>query len=266
MESTLLEYEGTVVGCMFWLTLALVATWEAVAPRRTQTSSLRWRWPSNFGVWLASDLMMRWALPVAGVAFALLAAQRGWGLFHRVSLPLWLTVAMSLAAFDLVRYLEHRLYHALPLLWRMHRMHHTDVDCDLTVGIRFHPLESLVSGASALGVIAALGAPPVAVLVDRALVAASTLFAHGNVRIGARGEGLLRLVFVTPETHRIHHSAAAPETDSNFGTLYTWWDRLLGTHVEQPAAGHEGMTIGLERFRERKHSRLDWMLAQPFLR
>lgn len=266
MEPTLLAYQGTLLGCAFWLSLAVVASWEWIAPRRELTASLRIRWVSNFGVWLIGDLATRWVFPLFGVAWALYVADRGWGLFHLLSLPAWLAVAISLPTLDLFRYGKHRLYHWLRPLWRLHRVHHADLDCDVTAGVRFHPIEGLADTAFALAVIAVLGVPPVAVLVDQLLSLASGPFTHGNVRIPARWEGLLRLVFVTPEMHRVHHSAVARETDSNFSTLYSWWDRLFGTYVDQPAEGHERMTLGLRRFRDRKHMLLPWLLIQPFLK
>jgi len=264
MESSLVAYGATLVGCVFWLTLALVASWEWIAPRRELTSSLRLRWTNNFGVWLVDDLATRWAFPMVGVAFAIFVAQRGWGLFHLLAVPSWLAAVISLPLLDLIRYWEHWLYHRVPLFWRMHRMHHTDVDCDVTAAIRSHPFQALTGTASTLVMIAALGVPPVAVVVDQVLGAASSLFTHGNVRIPPRFDAVLRWIFVTPEMHRVHHSSVSAETDSNFCQVYPWWDRLFGTYVEQPRAGHERMTIGLERFRERKHSLLPWMLALPF--
>jgi len=265
MESTLLAYQGTLLGCALWLTLAAVASWEWIAPRRELTASLRVRWVSNLGLWLIGDLAARWVFPLFGVAWALYVAERGWGLFYLLSVPSWFAVVISLPALDLVRYGKHRLYHLLPPLWRVHRVHHADVDCDVTAGVRFHPIEAIVDTASILVVVAALGVPPVAVLSDQLLLVVSAPLTHGNVRISARWESLLRVVFVTPEMHRVHHSAVARETDSNFSVLYSWWDRLFGTYVDQPRDGHERMTIGLARFRERKHSLLPWLLIQPFL-
>jgi sterol desaturase/sphingolipid hydroxylase (fatty acid hydroxylase superfamily) len=266
MERTLLANEATLVGCAFWLTLAFVASWEGIAPRRALTASLRVRWVSNLGIWLIGNLAARWAFPLLGVAFAVYVADRDWGLFRLLSLPSWLAVAISFPALDLFRYGKHRLYHRLRPLWRLHRVHHTDMDCDVTAGVRFHPIEGLADAAATLAMIAALGVPPVAVLVDQLLSLVSGFFTHGNVRIPARWESLLRLVFVTPEMHRVHHSALARETDSNFSTLYSWWDRLFGTYVAQPAGGHDRMTLGLEQFRDRKYLWLPWMLVQPFLR
>lgn len=265
MEQTLLEYERTLAGHLFWITLAVVAVWEGIAPRRALIAPLRLRWFNNLAMWVIGALVTRLIFPILGVAFALLVAQRGWGLFHIVALPAWLAILLSLAALDLARYVEHWLNHRIPVLWRLHRLHHADLDCDVTAGLRFHPLEALISAGATLGVVAALGVPAVAVLVDQALLGASILFAHGNIRMSGRWEALLRLVVVTPEMHRVHHSAVVRETDSNLSVIYSWWDRLLGTYVTQPAQGHERMTIGLDRFRERKHLTLPWLLIQPFL-
>ena len=265
MEQTLLEYERTLAGHLFWVTLAVVAVWEGIAPRRALSAPLRLRWFNNLAIWGVGTLVTRWTFPILGVAFALLVAQRGWGLFHLIPLPSWLVILLSLVALDLARYIEHWLYHRIPVLWRLHRLHHADLDCDVTAGLRFHPLEAIITAGTTLGVVAALGAPPVAVLVDQALMGASIIFAHGNIRLAGRWEALLRLVVVTPEMHRVHHSAVVRETDSNLSVVYSWWDRLFGTYVTQPGHGHEKMTIGLDRFRERKHLTLPWLLIQPFL-
>src|SRR5262245_60883293 len=265
MEESLLEYERTLAGHLFWLTLAGVAVWEGLAPRRALIASLRLRWLNNIAVWAIGTLVTRWIFPLLGVAFALLVAQRGWGLFHLLALPSWLAFPLSLIALDLARYVEHWLYHRIPALWRLHRLHHADLDCDVMAGLRFHPLETIVTSGATLGVVAALGVPPGAVVVDQALLGVSILFAHGNVRLTGRWEALLRLLVVTPEMHRVHHSAVVRETDSNLSVVYSWWDRLFGTYVGRPAHGHAPLTIGLYRFRGRKHLTLPWLLIQPVL-
>jgi sterol desaturase/sphingolipid hydroxylase (fatty acid hydroxylase superfamily) len=265
LEHALLRYEATLGVSVLLLTVGLVAVWERLAPRRWLRVPRRARWLNNFALWLIGESLARAALPVLGVAFALLVARRQWGVLHQVSAPSWLAIAVSLPALDLARYTLHSLYHHLPPLWRLHRVHHADLDCDVTAAVRFHPLETVLSAAASLAVIALLGVPAPAVLVDQVLLLAVTVFAHANVTVPARCDAALRLVLVTPDMHRVHHSAAVVETDSNLATMYSWWDRLFGTYVAQPAAGHEGMTIGLDRFRERKHLTLPWMLVQPFL-
>jgi len=265
MEHSLLEYERTLGNHLFWVTLALVAIWEGIASRRALTAPLRLRWINNLVLSLAGTLVTRWLFPMLGVTFALLVARRGWGLFHIAPVPFWVAVLLSLLALDLARYLEHWLYHRVSALWRLHRLHHADLNCDVTTGLRFHPFETIVTTGATLGLVAVLGVPSVAVLIDQTVLGVSILFAHGNIRMAGRWEALLRLWLVTPEMHRVHHSASVRETDSNLSVVYAWWDRLFGTYVEQPRRGHEGMTVGLDHLRERKHLTLPWLLVQPFL-
>jgi len=165
---------------------------------------------------------------------------------------------------DLAIYLQHVLFHAVPVLWRLHRMHHADLEFDVSTGVRFHPIEILLSMGIKLGVVAALGTPAVAVLVFEVLLNATSMFNHGNVRLPARTDRVLRWIVVTPEMHRVHHSVVPRETNSNFGFNLPWWDRLFGTYRAQPAAGHEGMTIGIAQFRDPSELRLDRLLIQPF--
>jgi sterol desaturase/sphingolipid hydroxylase (fatty acid hydroxylase superfamily) len=185
-------------------------------------------------------------------------------LFHVLNLSTWASVLLAVAALDLAIYLQHVLFHAVPALWRLHRMHHADLEIDVTTGARFHPIEILLSMGIKLGVVAALGAPGVAVLAFELLLNATSMFNHSNVRMSLRIDRLLRWIVVTPDMHRVHHSIVVRETNSNFGFNLPWWDRLFGTYRNQPAAGHEAMTIGIEQFREPGEQRLDRMLTQPF--
>jgi sterol desaturase/sphingolipid hydroxylase (fatty acid hydroxylase superfamily) len=195
---------------------------------------------------------------------ALLAEARGWGLFNALDLPIWAGVPLAVMALDLAIYLQHVLFHAVPALWRLHRMHHADQEIDVTTGARFHPIEILLSMGIKLGVIAAVGTPAVAVLIFEVLLNATSMFNHSNVRMPARLDHVLRWIVVTPDMHRVHHSIVARETNSNFGFNLPWWDRLFGTYREQPAAGHVALTIGIEQFRDPAEQRLDRMLTQPF--
>ena len=195
---------------------------------------------------------------------ALLAQVQGWGLFHALQAPAWLAITASVIFLDLAIYFQHVLFHAVPALWRLHRMHHADLEFDVTTGARFHPIEILLSLAFKLGVVTALGTPVVAVLIFEVLLNATSMFNHGNVRLSERLDGVLRKIIVTPDMHRVHHSVLPRETNSNFGFNVPWWDRLFGTYHAQPAAGHQKMTIGISQFREPRELRLDRMLAQPF--
>jgi sterol desaturase/sphingolipid hydroxylase (fatty acid hydroxylase superfamily) len=243
---------------------AAMAVWELFAPRRRQAVPRRGRWPSNLGIVVLDTLLVRVLFPVAAVGVALLGETRGFGLMHAFETPTWLAFIASTLLLDLAIYFQHVLFHAVPALWRVHRMHHADLEFDVTTGARFHPIEIVLSMTIKLGIIAALGAPAVAVVVFEVVLNATSMFNHGNVRIPARVDTALRWMLVTPDMHRVHHSVVPRETNSNFGFNLPWWDRLFGTYGAQPAAGHEGMTIGIEQFRDPRELRLDRMLVQPF--
>lgn len=243
---------------------AVMAMWELLAPRRRQSIGRSVRWPSNLAVVVLDTLLVRILFPTTAVALAMVMQAGGWGLFNVLGFPAWLTVLMGILALDLAIYLQHVLFHAAPALWRLHRMHHADLEFDVTTGTRFHPIEILLSMGIKLGVIAALGPPAVAVLIFEALLNATAMFNHSNVRLWPRLDRVLRWLVVTPDMHRIHHSVVVHETNSNFGFNLPWWDWLFGTYRAEPAAGQEGMIIGIEQFREADELRLDRMLTQPF--
>jgi sterol desaturase/sphingolipid hydroxylase (fatty acid hydroxylase superfamily) len=261
---TLLAHEPALRLGAFAGIFAAMALWELVAPRREQTFGRGQRWPSNIGIVILDTLLVRLVFPTAAVGVALLAEAHGWGLLHALNAPAWLAIISSVILLDLAIYLQHVLFHAVPVLWRLHRMHHTDLEFDVTTGARFHPIEILLSMGIKLGVVAALGAPAVAVLIFEVLLNATSMFNHGNVRLPQRIDRVLRWIVVTPDMHRVHHSVVPRETNSNFGFNLPWWDRLCGTYRAEPAAGHEGMTIGIEQFRDPRELRLDRMLLQPF--
>jgi sterol desaturase/sphingolipid hydroxylase (fatty acid hydroxylase superfamily) len=264
MRGALLSYElwirlGTAGGVF-----AAVAIWELIGPRRPQAIGRRWRWPNNLGVVAVDTLLVRILFPTTAVGLALVAEARGLGLFNAIALPPWIAVPAAVVLLDLAIYFQHVLLHAVPLLWRVHRMHHADLEFDATTGLRFHPFEILLSMAVKLAVVAAIGAPALAVLIFELLLNATSIFNHGNVRMPARLDRVLRWIVVTPDMHRVHHSILSSETNSNFGFNLPWWDRLFGTYRARPAAGHEAMTIGIEQFREPRELGLDRMLLQPF--
>ncbi len=209
-------------------------------------------------------VLTRIVAPVGAVGFALFAEERGWGLFHLIALPAWTKLVFALFLLDLAIYLQHRLFHYVPVLWRLHRMHHADLDVDVTTGARFHPVEILLSLGIKFLVIVPLGAPPLAVLLFEIALNATSMFNHSNVRVPPAVERVLRWLIVTPDMHRVHHSVVRRETDSNFGFNLAWWDRLFGTYRSKPEAGHQGMTLGIEQFRDARELRLDRMLTQPF--
>jgi sterol desaturase/sphingolipid hydroxylase (fatty acid hydroxylase superfamily) len=201
---------------------------------------------------------------MAPVAVAVMAGDRGWGLLNLTHAPAWAAGPLAVLVLDFAIYLQHVMFHAVPAFWRLHRMHHADLDFDVTTGARFHPIEILLSVAIKMGVIVLIGAPPVAVLIFEVLLNATSMFNHSNVRIPPAIDRLLRRVVVTPDMHRVHHSILPHEMNSNFGFNLPWWDWLLGTYREQPREGHEGMTIGIEQFRTRRDLWIDRLLLQPF--
>jgi sterol desaturase/sphingolipid hydroxylase (fatty acid hydroxylase superfamily) len=209
---------------------------------------------------------VRILFPTAAVGFALVGEDHGWGALNNVSLPFWAKCLVSVIALDLVIYAQHVTFHAVPVLWRLHRMHHADLEFDVTTDVRFHPVEIVLSMLIKFGAVALLGAPALAVLIFEVLLNATSMFSHSNVRLPERIDRVLRWLVVTPDMHRVHHSTERRETDSNFGFNLPWWDRLFGTYRAQPEAGHDNMRLGLSMFRDRGDLRLDRMLLQPFRR
>ncbi len=264
MTDLMLDNETAIRLGIFLGVLVVVAAWEALSPRRARSVS-RWRrWPSNLGLVALNTVVLRLLFPVAAVGMAWYAREHSWGLFNAVQVPAALAVVATVVALDLIIYLQHVMFHAVPALWRLHRMHHADLDFDVTTGARFHPIEIALSMVIKLAAVVVLGAPPVAVVVFEVVLNATAMFNHGNLRLPLAVDRVLRLFVVTPDMHRVHHSVVPAETNSNFGFNLPWWDRLLGTYRAQPAAGHEAMTIGIEQFREAGDLRLDRMLVQPF--
>lgn len=264
MNVDLLAHEPMIRLGAFAGLFALMSLWEAGAPRRPQAIRRRQRWPGNLAIVGLDALLVRILFPTAAVGVGLMAETQNWGLFQALQMPVWFVLVASVIALDLIIYLQHVLFHAVPALWRLHRMHHADLEFDFTTGVRFHPLEILVSMVIKLGAIAALGVPAVAVVVFEVLLNATSMFNHGNVRLPLRLDAVLRRILVTPDMHRVHHSIVPRETNSNFGFNLPWWDHLFGTYRAQPAAGHAGMTIGIEQFRDPRELLLHRMLVQPF--
>ncbi len=243
---------------------ALIAVWELLAPRRPQAVGRVQRWPGNLGLVALNTVLLRLVFPVTAVGLAVAVESQGAGLLRALAMPGWLAVPLAFVLLDLAIYLQHVLFHSVPVLWRLHRMHHADVEFDVTNGLRFHPLEMVVSMAIKLAVIAAMGAPPEAVLAFEVVLNAAAMFNHGNIALPTRLDCMLRWFIVTPDMHRVHHSSAPEETHSNFGFNLPWWDRWFGIYVAQPRQGHAGMEIGLAMFRERRWLRLDRLLVQPW--
>ena len=264
MRESIQNHEPVIRLSAFLGIFTAVALCEVVAPRRKRAFSRLTRWPNNIGIVVLNTAVLRVLFPTAAVGMALAAGANGWGLFNAFAVPGWLAVVLSVVIMDLAIYLQHVLVHAVPALWRVHRMHHADLDYDVTTGARFHPIEIVFSMGLKLMVVGAVGAPALAVMIFEVILNATAMFNHGNVRIPKGVDRMLRLIVVTPDMHRVHHSVIPEETNSNFGFNLPWWDRLFGTYTDQPQGGHESMTIGIVQFRNSRDLRLDRMLIQPF--
>lgn len=246
-----------------FLTLAAL---ETLLPRRRLRYSKLKRWTSNITLGVLNTVIVRALVPIAGVAAAVLAQQQQWGLLNQVALPSWIEMLLFLLVFDLAIYFQHRVFHAVPLLWRLHRMHHTDRDYDVTTGNRFHPLSIVISSLIKIVLILLAGPAVLAVVVAEVLLNACAMFNHSNLRIPVSVDRFLRLLVVTPDMHRVHHSVDHHEHNCNFGFNFPWWDRLFGTYLAQPALGHEAMEIGIAGFRDERAERLLPLLRQPLER
>jgi sterol desaturase/sphingolipid hydroxylase (fatty acid hydroxylase superfamily) len=264
-EQWLMAHEPVVRMVFFFGMLAVIALWELVAPRRALTVSKLVRWASNLGMVFFNSFLLRLVFPTAAVGMAAFAAEHGWGAFNYFQVPFWLAVVVSVVVMDFIIYLQHVMVHAVPALWRLHRMHHADLDYDVTTGARFHPLEIFLSMLIKFATIVVLGPPIVAVVVFEVILNATAMFNHGNIRLPLGLDRWLRWLVVTPDMHRVHHSVEDDEANSNFGFNLPWWDRLFGTYRDQPRAGHEGMTLGIHKYREpRQVSWFTGMLSLPF--
>lgn len=243
-----------------------MAGWELARPRRVPVAGKGRRWFTNLTIVAIDTLAVRLVFPLAAVGFAISAEEAGIGLFNRIQAPGWLAGIIAFVALDLAIYAQHVAFHRVPLLWRIHRVHHADRDVDVTTGLRFHPLEIMLSMLWKAAVIALIGAPALAVFVFEAALNGSSVFNHANARLPLGLDRVLRLFVVTPDMHRVHHSVIRGETDSNYGFNLSLWDRMFSTYVPQPAEGHERMRTGLEAYGDERPSRLGWSLLLPFLR
>ncbi len=260
------QYEVAIRLGFFFGIFAVMALWEIVAPRRALTVSKAVRWANNLGLVFVNSLVLRILFPAAAVGVAAFTAEQGWGLLNYYPLPFALSVVLAVVAMDFIIYLQHVLVHAVPVLWRLHRVHHADLDYDVTTGARFHPIEIILSMLIKFATILVLGPPIVAVVIFEVVLNAMAMFNHGNVCLPIGLDRVLRLLVVTPDMHRVHHSVEDNEANSNFGFNLSIWDRILGTYIAQPRGGHEGMTIGIHQYREPKQvSWLPGMLALPFI-
>jgi sterol desaturase/sphingolipid hydroxylase (fatty acid hydroxylase superfamily) len=249
----------------FFGVFAAMALWELTAPRRQLTVRKTGRWLNNLGIVFLDTVMIRLLAPAAAIGVAAAANRNNWGLLPYLQLPEPFALLAGVLFLDLIIYLQHLMFHATPLLWRLHMVHHADLDIDVSTGLRFHPIEILISMGIKMGTVAMLGPPVAAVLIFEVILNGTAMFNHSNVRMPAAVDRILRLLVVTPEMHRVHHSVIIRETNSNFGFNFPWWDRFFGTYRAQPAAGHLGMTIGLSQFRQAERLTLPRLLILPFV-
>jgi sterol desaturase/sphingolipid hydroxylase (fatty acid hydroxylase superfamily) len=260
--SALLANEPTIRFAAFAGVLLAMLAWEALAPRRTPAAPTALRRANNLALVAVDTLLLRLLFPVLAVGLAV--QMEGGGLLALVGLPRWLAVVVAVVAFDGAIYWQHRLFHAVPLLWRLHRVHHADPDFDVTTALRFHPGEIVLSMLFKLLLVLALGPPAEAVMIFEVLLNASAMFNHGNVRLPAAVDALLRRLIVTPDMHRVHHSVHADEMQRNFGFCLALWDRWFGTMASQPRDGHAAMRIGVPGLSARPRDLwLDRLLLMP---
>jgi sterol desaturase/sphingolipid hydroxylase (fatty acid hydroxylase superfamily) len=265
LDQIVLANEPAIRLAFFLAVLAVIGVWEVVAPRRALTASKAMRWTSNLGIVVLNTLLLRLVFPLAAAGMAAFAAANGWGLLNHFQVPVWLAVPIAVITMDFVIWLQHVMVHAVPALWRLHRVHHADLDYDVTTGSRFHPIEIGLSMLIKFATITLLGPPVLAVVIFEVLLNATAMFNHGNIRLPRSLDRVLRWFVVTPDMHRVHHSIEDDESNSNFGFNLPWWDRLFGTYTAQPRAGHDAMTIGIRDHRDPKEvARLDGMLLLPF--
>jgi sterol desaturase/sphingolipid hydroxylase (fatty acid hydroxylase superfamily) len=266
ITETILQNEPAIRLGFFIGIFVLMALWELASPRRKLAVSKMSRWGNNLGLVIINSVILRLVFPAGAIGIAAFAASNGWGLLNYYEQPLAIAILLSVVAMDFVIYLQHVLVHAIPLLWRLHRVHHADLDYDLTTGARFHTLEIIISMLIKFATIVALGPPVVAVVIFEVILNGMSMFNHANVKLPLPVDRALRLLVVTPDMHRVHHSVEENEANSNYGFNLAIWDRLFGTYIDQPRAGHEGMTIGIHQLRDPKQvNRLPGMLLLPFV-
>jgi len=264
MENFLLAQENIIRLGVFFGMFIIMAMWEVFYEKRPQILKRRQRWPHNILLTVVDTALVRVIFPVFPIGLALIADAEGWGVFNIITLPPMLEVLSAVILLDLAIYGQHVVFHKVPILWRLHRVHHADTEIDITTGARFHPIEIALSLLIKMAIIAAVGIPATAVILFEVILNGAAMFNHANVRLPNVADRLLRWVIVTPDMHRVHHSEIVEETNSNYGFNLSCWDRIFGTYRHAPRFGHLGMTIGLPIFRGQEEARLDKLLTQPF--
>lgn len=263
-----MENEATIRLIIFLGLFAVLAAAEALMPRRERSQKRSQRWVTNWGITIANTVTLRilaLAMPLLAVGAAVDAQAQGWGLFNALTLPGWIEIVAAILILDLIIWAQHLITHKIPVLWRLHRVHHADVDMDVTTAIRFHPVEIALSMLLKIGVVYVLGPAALAVILFEIILNGTAMFNHANIRLPLWLDAIVRRVLVTPDMHRVHHSIHRHEHDSNYGFALSIWDRMFGTYTAQPEAGHDDMTVGLE-WQDDRPARLGWSLSLPFAR
>ena len=265
MKELFFEYESYIRLGSFLGIFALLTIWEISSPKRELLHLRRFRWFSNIGLIVISSVLVRFILPTAAVGVALHVEQDNLGFLNHFDMPFAIHFFLAFILMDLAIYFQHVMFHALPMFWRFHRVHHSDLDCDITTGLRFHPFEMVISILFKFVVIISIGVPVLAVVIFEIILNAASMFTHSNIKMPLAIERIVRWFFVTPDMHRIHHSINENETNSNFGFFISIWDGLFGTYIKDPEKGHTNMQIGLRRFRKPKWQNLRWLIYLPFV-
>ena len=263
-----MENEALIRLSVFAGLFALFAAIEALAPRRQRTQPRTTRWVTNWAITILNTVTLRlmaFGLPLLAVGAAVDAGNQGWGLFNQIDLGVLPETVLAILIFDFAIWLQHLITHKVPVLWRLHRVHHADRDIDVTTAIRFHPVEIALSMLLKIGLVYLLGPSALAIILFEILLNGTAMFNHANMRLPLGLDAALRTVLVTPDMHRVHHSVKRREHDSNYGFALSIWDRMFGTYIAQPEAGHEQMTIGLQ-WQDDRPSKLGWSLWLPFRR
>lgn len=265
MIDSLRAHHGEIIGTLFAAIIIAAAWLEVFWPRRVSDAPRTPRWIANLSLG-AGNIALFALLPLGLFATALIAEREAWGLLHAVAMPSWLAIALGVLAIDLFSYVMHRVMHMVPVFWALHHVHHSDLDIDFTTSVRHHPFEAVVSAVIMAGAVLAFGISPESVVIHQIFSVVFDFVGHSNLQIAPKVDAAIRLIFVTPDVHVVHHSSLRRETDSNYGTVLSLWDRLFGTYVATPAAGVAGMTIGLDERRASLDQRLDRVLLSPFVR
>ena len=263
-----MENETVIRLSVFLGLFAVLALVEQLMPRRVRSQSQPKRWLTNWGITVLNTVMLRLlavAIPLLAVGAAVDATAQGWGLFNALNWPTWLEVTLAILVLDFAIWAQHLITHKVPLLWRLHRVHHADVDIDVTTAIRFHPVEIGLSMLLKIGLVYLLGPAAIAVILFEIILNGTAMFNHANIKLPLKLDAIVRRVLVTPDMHRVHHSVHRHEHDSNYGFSLSIWDQMFGTYIAQPAEGHDDMKIGLE-WQDERPSRLGWSLTLPFAR